>query len=152
MRKVFLVVAFLVCLSLLVPCVYAERGKMKCDGHGDLSQKFYKKAMMIIKSQEELGLSDEQVEKIKDLKISTKKDLIRKKADIDILALDIKAGMWEDTIDLNAVNVLIDKKYEIKKEKAKVLVAARAVLKSTLTADQNKQLKTLCRKGKMGMK
>lgn len=151
MRKILLV---LVCLSLLVPSVYAEHGKMK-SGHGDFSQKFYKKAMMIIKNQEELGLSDEQVEKIKDLKISTKKDLIRKKAEIDILALDIKASMWEDTIDLDAVNALIDKKYEIKKEKAKALVAACAVLKSTLTADQKKKMKSLCRKGmkgKMGKK
>ena len=75
-NKVLLLV--LMCLSLLVPSVYAEHGKMK-GGHGDFDQKFCQKAMMIVKNQEELGLSDAQVKKVKDLKMSTKKDLIRKK-------------------------------------------------------------------------
>ena len=94
------------------------------------------------------NISDEQVKKIKGLKVSTKKDLIRKKADIDIVALDIKSALWEDEVDLATVNALIDRKYDLKKEKAKSLVAAYAALKGILTEEQRDKLKTLYRGGK----
>ena len=147
MCKRFIVLMLLVCFALSATYVYAERG-MKKDHKGDLGGKFYYKVMMVIKNQEELGLSDEQVKKLKDLKLTTKKEAIRKKAEIDMLAIDIKAAMWEGVIDVNAVNVLIDKKYELKKEKAKALVAADVELKSILTEEQQKKLKSLCGRDK----
>ena len=148
MCKRFIVVVMLLCFFLSATQVYAEgHGKMK-GGHGDFGDKVFFKAMLIIKNQEELGLSDDQVKKVKDLKIASKKDLIRKKAEIDLLVLDIKAALWEDTVDINAVNALIDKKYEIKKAKAKSLVAALVALKEVLTEEQQKKLKGLCKKGK----
>ncbi|MFC2092125.1 hypothetical protein ACFLTD_05070 [Elusimicrobiota bacterium] len=67
--------------------------------------------------------------------------MIRKKADIEIIALDIKSKMWEDDIDVEAINGLIDKKYDIKKSKAKNLVAACAKLRSILSAKQRAKLK-----------
>ncbi len=147
MCKRFIVLMLLVCFALSTTYVYAEHG-MKKDHKGDLSSKFYLKAMMVIKNQEELGLSDEQVKKIKDLKITTKKEVIRKKAEIDILAIDIKAAMWEDSVDVNAVNALIDKKYELKKEKTKALIAAYVALKNVFTEEQKKKLKGLCTRDK----
>ncbi|MBU4342710.1 MAG: hypothetical protein KJ902_05880 [Candidatus Omnitrophica bacterium] len=152
MGKRFIVVAMLLCFAFLTTQVYAEHGKMK-DGHGDMEDMFYKKAMLIIKNQDELGLSDEEVKKVKDLKMATKKGLISKTAEIEIVALDIEAAMWEDAIDLEAVNVLIDKKYELKKEKTKSIVAACATLKTMLTKEQQKQLKSLlCESGKKSKK
>ncbi|MFC1508082.1 Spy/CpxP family protein refolding chaperone [Candidatus Omnitrophota bacterium] len=147
MGKRFIVIALLVCFTFLTAQVYAEQGKMKV-GHGDMEGKFYKKAMLIIANQEELGLTDAEVKKIKDLKIATKKDLITKKAEIDLIAIDIKAALWEDTVDINSVNALIDKKYELKKQKTKSLVAAYVTLKGTLTKEQTALLKGLCKKGK----
>lgn len=151
MGKRFIIVALLVCFAFLTTQAYAEHGKMK-DGHGDMEGMFYKKAMLIIKNQAELGLSDEEVKKVKDLKMAAKKDLIRKNAEIEVLVLDIMAAMWEDTINLEAVNALIDKKYELKKEKTKSIVAACATLKTMLTKEQQKQLKSLlcgcCEKSK----
>lgn len=147
MCKRFIVLMLLVCFALSTTYVYAEHG-MKKDPKGDLESKFYHKMMTVIKNQEELGLSDEQVKKLKDLKLTTKKEEIRKKAEIDMLAIDIKAGMWEDAIDINVVNALIDKKYELKKEKAKALVAAYVALKSVLTEEQQEKLKGLCKRGK----
>jgi len=147
MCKRFFVTALLVCFTFLATQVYAEHGKMK-DGHGDMDGKFYKKAMLIIENQEELGLSDAEVKKVMDLKMATKKDLIAKKAEIDLLAVDIKAVLWADEIDVTSVNALIDRKYEIKKEKAKSLVAACVALKGMLTPEQQKALKGLCKKDK----
>ena len=148
MGKKFLVLTLVVCFIFLAACVYAEGyGKTK-DGHGDMESKFYQKAMVIISNQEELGLSDEGVKKIKDLKIATKKDLIAKKAEIELIAIDIKAALWEDTVDVNAVNALIDRKYDLKKDKTKSLVSAYVTLKGMLTKEQVKTLKGLCKKGK----
>jgi Spy/CpxP family protein refolding chaperone len=143
MRKRFVVMMLLVCFALLAGYTYAdEHGKEK-GGHGGFEDQFCHKAMLIIKNQEELGLSYGQVKKIKYLKVSTEKDLIKKNAEIDILAIDIKAAMWEDKIDANAVNALIDKKYELKKENAKSLVAAYVALKTILTEEQQKKLNAL---------
>ncbi|HDP16463.1 MAG TPA: hypothetical protein ENN16_01255 [Candidatus Omnitrophica bacterium] len=142
MNKRLAIIVFLVCFVFSATHVYAERGKTK-DGSGDMLGKFCQKVMLIVKNQEELGLSDVQVKEIKDLKMATKKDMIMKKAEIDVLALDIKAGLWEDEIDVTALNGLVDKKYEIKKEKAKSLIAAYASLKGMLTKEQQVKLKEL---------
>ena len=118
------------------------------DRHFDLEDKFFKKAGMILSNKEELGLSDEQVNKVKELKMNTKKDLIRKDAEIEILALEIKSEMWKDPADTVAVNKLVDKKYDLKKETTKALVAGCAALKDVLTKDQKAKLKELWKKCK----
>jgi len=148
MVKRFIVFVLLVCFGLMASYAYAEgHGKTK-GHHWDFEKKVVHKAMLLIKNQEELGLTEEQVKKIKDLKIATKKDVIKKKADIEILGLDIKAALWEDTVDLSALNALIDTKYELKKEKTKSLVAAYVELKGVLTEEQKAKFKDLCKKAK----
>lgn len=148
MLKRVIAVVCLMCFGLLTSQAYAEHGRMK-GGYGDMEEKVCRKAGWIIKNQEELGLSDEQVGKINDLNLATKKDMIKKKAEIEILSLDIKAGLREDEIDIAGLNALIDKKYEIKKEKTKSLVSAYAALKGILTEEQQKKIKEL--KGKCMM-
>ncbi len=144
--------AGVVCLiSLLFLCsvtqVYAYKHGEKGRPYGkkaDLSDKFFKKVHIIYKNQEELGVSDEQLTNLKTIKIRQKKELIRKKADIDIIAVDIKAMLWEDKINLEAINKLIDEKYELKKTKAKVLVEAYSKLKDLLSEEQKTKLKEFC--------
>ncbi|GAG18917.1 unnamed protein product [marine sediment metagenome] len=116
-----------------------------------LGKKFFFKTHMVLKNQDELGLSDKQVKEIKDLKMKTKKDLIRKKAEIDLVALDIKVAMHEEQIDTGAIDKLIDQKYDLKKEKAKSLVGAYAAVKGTLTDEQKSKLKSLWKKCKKEM-
>ena len=113
---------------------------------GGFEEKFFCKAGMMLKNQEELGLSDEQAGKIKDLKIKTKKDLIRKNAEIEIIVLDLKSAMCGDQIDTGAMDKLIDKKYDFKKEKAKSLMGAYAEVKEILTSEQKNKLKDLYKK------
>ena len=154
MNKKFMGVAlvvFALFFSVLAAGVYArDYGKTK--GHGwDIKEKFSKKAHFFLKNQEELELSDEQIEKIKDLKIKAQKDIIRKNAELEILALDLKSGLWKDTINTNKVNKLIDKKYDLKKEKAKSLVNAYAALKNILTKEQKEKMKGLWKKCKKEM-
>ena len=137
-------------LSAFLPSVgnAYEHGKAK-GHHKDFESKVFYKAYFLLKNQEELGLTDEQVEKIKDLKHKSKKELIKKEAEIDVLAVDIKAELYKDTVDRDALDALIDSKYELKKSKAKYLVETYAGLKGILTEEQKEKLKTLwgkCRK------
>ncbi|MGB2631287.1 MAG: Spy/CpxP family protein refolding chaperone [Candidatus Omnitrophota bacterium] len=131
---------------------YAAQG-MKCSKCGkgsehdmDLKDKFFKKIHFILKNEEELGLSDKQAKAIKKLKTDVKKDMINKKAQIDVLDVEIHTLMWEDPVDLDTMNSLIEQKYEIKKEKSKALAAACAQLKGILTEAQKDKMKSLWKK------
>ena len=151
-RKVFavLLVSALVLGSAGVDVCSAYHGKEGKSGY-DHEAKVSKKARMILSNKAELGLTDEQVAKVKDLSSKVKKDLIRKDAEIDIGAIDLKEEKWKDPVDIEVVNKLIDKKYELKKDKAKYQVAAYAELKSILTAEQKSKLKEIygkCKKNK----
>jgi len=103
----------------------------------------------MIMNQDELGLSDEQTKKIKDLSLKTEKNLISSDAEIDTIAADIKAEMWTDSIDTASIGKLVDKKYDLKKEKVKSLITAYATLKGMLTEEQKGKLKELYKKCEM---
>ncbi|MBD3379009.1 MAG: hypothetical protein GF408_00910 [Candidatus Omnitrophica bacterium] len=114
----------------------------------DLDDKFYKKASFILKNQDELGLSDAEIDRVKALKIKTKKFMIDQKAKIKKIKVDIWAELMEDDTNIDKVNGLIDDKYDLKAEKAKYLVNSYVVLKNTLTDDQMKKMKALWKKEK----
>ncbi|MFH1577829.1 MAG: Spy/CpxP family protein refolding chaperone [Candidatus Omnitrophota bacterium] len=129
-----------------------EKTGEKAQGYqGGLEEKFAHKAHFILENKEGLGLSEEQVKKIKDLKLETQKGLILKDAEIDIVALDIKDGLYQDTVNASAVNKLIDKKYELKKQKAQSLVSAYAALKNILTDEQKEKMSELFEKSAFEM-
>ncbi|MFQ5952192.1 MAG: Spy/CpxP family protein refolding chaperone [Candidatus Omnitrophota bacterium] len=139
-----LLVVLAVCFS--VPAGYADYGKKYCKKtkHYDgLKEKFFYKAHFILNNEDELGLSEKQVDLIRDLKVKTKKDLINKQAQIDLLGVDIKTMMWEDPMDLDTINGLIERKFAIKEEKTKNLVNAYAKLKGILSEEQKTKLKKL---------
>jgi len=145
-RIISLLIAVVFLTSLFVNSSYAMMQK----GHGKKSfeEKIMKKLCIVLKDKDELGLTDAQMKEIKGLKVETKKNIIRSNADIDIIKVDIKFLMYDDKIDTGRINKLIDKKYDIKKEKAKSLVAVYADLKDILTDEQEKKLKELCRQYK----
>jgi len=135
---VFSVVAFDAC---------AGHGKDKKGGyHCAGKDKLSGKAHFILRNKKELGLTDKQVKEIKALKIAAKKDMIAKKAAIELVSVDLKARMWESPIDTAAMDKLIDRKYELKKEKAKASIRACARLKNILTEEQKQKMKDLCKK------
>lgn len=153
-RAAFLFLVLVLAVSISTAYAY-DCKKSGSHGYGSKSysakSKILHKAHFLMEKKEELGLSDEQVAKIKDLKLNAKKVSIKRGAEIEIIALDIKAAMWQDAIDTEAIDALIDKKYEIKKEKAKSMVRAYAELKGILTAEQKDKLKELykaCKKEK----
>jgi len=146
-RKIFavLLVSTMVFGGAGVDICSAYHDKDGKSGH-DHGDEVYKKARIILSNKAELGLTDEQAAKVKDLSSKVKKDLIRKDAEIDIGAIDLKEEKWKDPVDIEAVNKLIDKKYELKKDKAKYQVAAYAELQGLLTADQKIKVKEIYKK------
>jgi len=153
--KHIIVVCIIACCALAVASspLFAEEGMGKCNfmpGRGGMCEKkadhegmFLHKASFILKNAAELGLSDDQVEKIKAAEYSLKKSVIKEDADIESLALDIKEALRKDVVDLNAVNSLVDQKYAIKAQKTKEDIAAYANLKALLTKDQHKKMKEI---------
>ena len=152
--KRIIVICIIACCALAVASspLFAD-GMGKCNfmpGHGSMCGKkadhegmFLHKAAFILKNAAELGLSDEQVEKIKAAEYGLKKSTIKEDADIASLVLDIKEALRKDVVDLNAVNGLVDQKYVIKAQKAKEDIAAYANLKALLTKDQHNKLKEM---------
>lgn len=116
----------------------------KKDGMCPIKKKFFKKASFILCKHNELGLTDKQTEKIKELMLNLEKEFILKEAQIKVLALDIKSLMCSCTIDVAAVNTLIDKKYALMANKTKFLINSLASLKNVLNDDQKKKMKKLC--------
>ena len=117
----------------------------------NLEEKFSYKSHLILGKKQELDISDEVVDKIKALKLNIKKALIRKNAEIQILALDIKSEFTKDTKNVDKINKLIDRKYSLKKEKTKSLVSAYSDLKDMLTKEQKDKLKEISKKCKKSM-
>lgn len=122
-----------------------DHGKKKGCKQG-FEGKVCKKAYFLLKNEDELDLTDEQVKKIKDLKIAVKKDLITRKAELDLIKIDIQTMLHEDKVNLEEINKLIDKKYDLKKAKSKYLIETYTTLKNTLTEEQKKELKKLWKK------
>jgi hypothetical protein len=153
MKKILiaLLVSVFIVSALPVCGAFADgpgKGGYGMKGGDSLEGKFCMKAGFILMNEEELGLSAQQVEGIKKLKYNTRRSLIAKNAEIDLAAVDIKEKMWQDKLDVAAISKLIDKKYELKKEKAKMLVQAIADLKGMLSDEQVKTMKSLWKKDK----
>ena len=145
-RAMTIFVVVLCALALVSSAAFADQYSMgKCNfmskkGHDEM---FFHKAHLALAHATELGLSDDQVSKIKALEYTFKKSLIKEDADIKSLGLDIREAIQKDTVDTNAVNSLIDQKYVLKATKAKEAVQAYANLQKILTKDQYNKLKEM---------
>jgi Spy/CpxP family protein refolding chaperone len=117
-------------------------GGMKSHQEG-LEGKFYKKVMFLLKNHEELDLTDKQIDDIKALKYKVKKEVISKDTSIDMTKAELSEEMWKDEPSSDILNKLTDRKYELKKEKDKILSKGILDLKAILTKEQAKECKKL---------
>lgn len=139
-----LAILILICFPLMALAQGCPKGKGSGQGCG-FEKNLFSKLHLALVHQEKLGLTEEQVAKIKQLKMSTKKDLIKREAEIDLVTVDIKTKLCEDNICQKSIGKLIDKKYDLKKEKAKALVGVFEEMKNILSDEQKKQLgKIVC--------
>ncbi len=123
---------------------YGHHGK---DKH-DLEKKFYKKVHFLDDHQQELGLTDDQMQQVWDLKFRLKKSMIEHDARIDTAKVDIMRNLKQRNVDVEATNALVDQKYEAKAAKAKAMVQAYADLKNIVSDQQYETMKSLWREKK----
>lgn len=147
MRKYMVVsMGLVLVLGLTQGLAFADRG----DGHGPgrhrqraIGEKFLRTLKMLHLHQDELNVSDEQLDKIRVLKHDLNKQMIRTKAEVDIISMDIRALLYRDEVNVKEANNLIDRKYDIKKEKTKRIIGAFAELKKILTTEQIDKLENI---------
>lgn|GEM_PF-956450 len=131
-------------------------GMMK--GHGEgrsegcpVTKKLLMKAGHILANQEELGLTDQQVTQIEQIKTEAEKAQIRKMADFQIFMIDLKTALKADEPDVNAINARIDKESAAMVSSMKETVAAYVQLKKVLTPAQMSTLKGMKKGQTKGM-
>lgn len=129
---------FLFAASVVVPSAYAKGGHKH-----SLEHKFNMKVKFILLHQDELNMSDEQVEVIKKIKMDLKKSMIRQKAEIEGIMVDFYSALHQDPIDIEAINALIDQKYEVKKIKMRGIVEAITNIKGNMSSEQRAQFKDM---------
>ena len=146
MKRLIAILAFALCV-FLSGSVPARADEGMTGYKIDLDKMFMHKAIFILEKADQLGLSDEQAGKIKLLKYAVEKSLVKSEADIESTALDIREGLEKDEADVNSLNTLIDKQYEIKGQQDKDMIAAYAEFNKILTKDQVKKLKSISMSG-----
>ena len=114
----------------------------KGDKQKGLEEKFSAKAGMVKMHGEEAGLTEKQVQEVKDLKYTTQKQIVEMDAKIESLKLDIWQALYEKPADLAKIDALIDQKYEIKKQKSKLLAEAYVTVCNIPTKEQWKKIKS----------
>ncbi len=112
--------------------------------------KFMKKAHFLLENKADLGLTDEQVKAIKDMKLQVEKDGIRQNADREIFMLDLKSKLEADKVDVEGTNALIDKGFASLAASTKSNVEAYSKLKDSLTPDQLAKMKEFWKNKKEG--
>ena len=114
--------------------------------------KVARKLQFLLKNEKELGLTQEQIKAIRDLKLQFEKDSVRQNADKQTFMLDLKSKLEEDKIDVGGTNALIDKGFASMAASTKSNLEAYAKLKSTLTADQSAKMKEMKKEWKQSFK
>ena len=109
------------------------------------AEKFFHFAHLALENHEELGLSEDAVKKIRELKIGTKKSLIRNRAEVELLMVDVISKLHTEKPEISEINKLIDKKFDIKKAGMKKLIAGFVGVKKLLSKEQMKQVKAICK-------
>jgi hypothetical protein len=146
-KKTSGILLFLTCYLVMfaLPVAFASDHKKCGECRQSLDSKILRKLHLAIENQDELEASDSQIEKIKKLKTALKKDLIQRKAEIELIGVDMKSKLCTDDINRKEIHQLIDRKYELKKAKAKSLVEAMIELEKILKDEQEEKLKSIMR-------
>ena len=87
-----------------------------------------------------LNLTDDQKNVIQELRISMKKDMIKKRADLQIAQIELHGQLHKDIVDMKAVESQLKKVEGIKTSMKLNAIKTREEIKSKLTPDQQKKL------------
>lgn len=117
-------------------------------GHGrgheiSLEDSCYKELVLLLMNYKDLGLTDEQVQTLKDKKYEIRRQDIQLDSQLALIALDIKKQLTSDTPNQAQLEVLIDNKVELKRTLNKAFAKAITDARTLLTPEQRAKFKDL---------
>ncbi len=143
MKKTMMFVLMFLCAGSAAFAHMAERGGYQSESQCPIANKLMMKSHFLLENKSDIGLTDDQVKSIKELKLQAEKDSIMQAADMKTFMLDLDSNLSEDKVDVEATSALIDKGFASASAGAKTNLAAYAKLKSILTPDQIAKMKAL---------
>ncbi|MBA4374206.1 MAG: hypothetical protein C0402_15250 [Thermodesulfovibrio sp.] len=99
---------------------------------------------MMLEKMEALGLDDKQKETVKAIHLKTKKEMIKKKADVDVAHVELKELLGKDTVDLQAAEAKVKQIEALKTDMKMTHIRTREEVKKILTPEQKKKFATIC--------
>lgn len=151
MKKYFAFILTSFLILGFVPASFAcEGGKCSRGGYHEeqesqcpIVNKLLMQAHEALEHSKELGLSAEQINTIRGIKLEAKKANIRMMADMQIMELDMKSKLMADDFDAEGMKKMIDSMAAGMPEGGKKAIDWYAKFRSTLKADQWQKLKEL---------
>ncbi|RMG56887.1 MAG: periplasmic heavy metal sensor [Deltaproteobacteria bacterium] len=104
-----------------------------------------------LKNAEALELSQGQIEKLREIHREQRKKLIRLRAEIDVVGVDLKEELDRDVPDMEKVENLLKKQEELKTKFRLELIRTRAESMKVLIPEQRAKLKKLMEEKMSGM-
>jgi Spy/CpxP family protein refolding chaperone len=95
-----------------------------------------------------LGLDDKQKDALKALRSKTMKDMVKRRADKQIAAIELNDLLGKDPVDMKAVEASVKKNASLKADMFLAHLKAREEMKSILTPDQRKRMKEMMESGR----
>lgn len=144
-------------LSLLVMVVFAAPAyaqmmdmpmKEHMEGHGPMMEPGHMDKMddmtgMCLEHADKLGMTDDQIAKLKPLHTGMQKKQVRFKADLKIAELELKEIMEVKEFDLDKASAAVKKIAEIKTNHHLEMLQAMKEVRTQLTEDQFRKMKKM---------
>jgi Spy/CpxP family protein refolding chaperone len=96
-----------------------------------------------------LGLNAKQKEEIKEIRVATMKEVIRKRADMQIARLELRDLLSKDPVDMKAVEGKVKQIEGLRADIHLALIKAKEQVKAKLTPEQRQKLMDMMEKSPM---
>ncbi|HEY6086058.1 MAG TPA: periplasmic heavy metal sensor [Nitrospira sp.] len=97
----------------------------------------------LLKNKQELGLSDEQIAKLRTVALDSDRARIRAKADVKVGQRELKSLIWDENADMSAIEAKVKEKESFEATVQIIGIKARRDLMGVLTPEQKTKLKAL---------
>ncbi|MBX3302970.1 MAG: Spy/CpxP family protein refolding chaperone [Nitrospira sp.] len=97
----------------------------------------------LMKNKQEIGLTDEQIAKLRTVTLDSDRDRIRVKADMMVSERELRSLLWDQKAELPAIEAKIREKESLVAAGQIIGIKAKRELLGVLTAEQRTKLKAL---------
>lgn len=123
-------------------------------GSGDMRNRDHWRAMSffkhLLKNKDAMSLTDEQVQRLRDLKINYKKDRIRMQSEVDVAKVDLRVLMWDETSKLADIETQMNTVHGLMTKLHMASLKANRDGKAVLTDEQRARMDAMHKHMKRG--